>query len=133
MAVCFMSLPSFASYVTALCNGNYTISDANGLPNGDYYHVYLDVISEYPTLGTADLGIIYSYGPQSIPPNTPVANVWYENPANEDYYTMGIRVYKYNSSNVQIGYGSGYSYGEFTVFSGSYYLTALNTIPVTVQ
>jgi hypothetical protein len=129
IAACMMSLNSFSQIqVTANCSGSYVITDPNYNSSTDSYEVILEVTSLYPSTGFSSYWSEPSPNPYNFS-NLLVYPVEYLSPVNLNYYNMIIIVYKYRSGTLYAT-RSGSSYGGFTFLSGTYYLTAYNTINV---
>ena len=129
LAICLMSITTFAQYENAHCYGSYKITDLNYNSVTDTYQAALEIISLKPTDGGVGLPAPNLGPTQYAISNAVVTGVWYQTPTSADYYTMKVIVYKYING-VYNQRSEGTSYAAFTYTLGYYVMTANNIIPV---
>lgn len=133
LAVCFISSNSLAQIEQAQCSGTYYLIDANYNPATDTYTAVIEVVTQHPT-------DTYGYLPPVVTPlpstnnfySVIVNGVWYNTPPiSANYYTIVVHVVKYtNGAFVKTNAGS--SLASFFDIGGTYYMTANNSIRVTM-
>jgi len=133
VAICLISITSFAQYETAHCYGSYKIDDPNYFSGTDTYKAALEVISLKPTDGGVLLPDPMSGPTMYSITNAIVSGVWYQTPPTSvDYYTMKVYVYKYVNGNLQQR-STGTSLATFSYVLGFYVMNANDIIPITFQ